>query len=83
MNAGTLSSNSPFPWLLANEPVASVIAGASHTSQVAANAAAGSWVLSVADLVEVDSILGDCGLSAAFRRSVVGPAWSPSTPCDT
>ena len=47
-----------FSWLLANEPVASVIAGASTPSQVAANAAAGSWVLSAADLVEVDSILG-------------------------
>lgn len=45
-----------FAWLLSHKPVASVIAGASKPEQVRANAAAGSWNLSSADLSEIDAI---------------------------
>lgn len=40
-------------WLLAQPAVASVIAGATRPEQVSANAAAGSWLLSPAELAEV------------------------------
>jgi aryl-alcohol dehydrogenase-like predicted oxidoreductase len=43
-------------WLLAQQPVASVIAGATSPAQVAANAAAGSWVPRAEDLSELDRI---------------------------
>lgn len=43
-------------WLLAQQPVASVIAGATRPEQVQANAAAGSWVPRTEDLVELDRI---------------------------
>lgn len=39
-----------FGWLLAHEPVASVIAGATTPDQVLANVAAGGWDLTAADL---------------------------------
>ena len=49
-----------FQWLLAQGPVASVIAGATSPEQVAANAAAGTadWSLRAADLAEIDRITG-------------------------
>jgi len=43
-------------WLLAQEPVASVIAGATSPAQVIANAAAGWWVPRAEDLSELDEI---------------------------
>ncbi|TIC82223.1 aldo/keto reductase [Nocardioides sp. GY 10113] len=43
-------------WLLAQEPVASVIAGATRPEQVAANAAASSWVATPEDLAELDEL---------------------------
>ncbi|KAA1427888.1 aldo/keto reductase [Nocardioides antri] len=43
-------------WLLAQRPVASVIAGATSPEQVAANAAAGGWVPGDEDLSELDRI---------------------------
>ncbi len=43
-------------WLLAQHPVASVIAGATSAEQVTANAAAGSWVPRAEDLAELDTI---------------------------
>ena len=46
-----------FSWLLAHEPVASVIAGATKPSQVRSNVEAASWQLSEADLAEVDDLL--------------------------
>jgi aryl-alcohol dehydrogenase-like predicted oxidoreductase len=42
-----------FAWLLAQKPVASVIAGATKPEQVAANVAAGSWILTGKDLDEL------------------------------
>lgn len=45
-----------FSWLLAHQSVASVIAGATTEEQVRANAAAGSWQLREAELLEVDRI---------------------------
>jgi aryl-alcohol dehydrogenase-like predicted oxidoreductase len=45
-----------FAWLLAHEPVASVIAGATRVEQVVANAAAAGWTLSAEELAEVDRI---------------------------
>lgn len=44
-------------WLLARPAVASVIAGATKPEQAHANAAAGGWALTAADLAEVDTIL--------------------------
>ncbi|MEV5000169.1 aldo/keto reductase [Nocardioides sp. LML1-1-1.1] len=43
-------------WLLAQEPVASVIAGATSVEQVAANAAADQWVPTAEDLAELDEL---------------------------
>lgn len=43
-------------WLLAQSPVASVIAGATSVEQVAANAAADQWVPTAEDLVELDGL---------------------------
>ena len=48
-----------FAWLLARPMVSSVIAGATKTEQVTANAKSADWHLSSDDLKEVDSILGD------------------------
>jgi aryl-alcohol dehydrogenase-like predicted oxidoreductase len=45
-----------FSWLLAHEPVASVIAGATRVEQVAANAAAAEWTLTAEEMAEVDRI---------------------------
>ena len=45
-----------FSWLLAQSPVASVIAGATKSEQVRANARAASWRLSEAELVEIDGL---------------------------
>lgn len=45
-----------FGWLLAQPPVASVIAGATRPEQIVANAAAGGWRLSADDLDEIDRI---------------------------
>ncbi len=45
-----------FSWLLAQPPVASVIAGATRPEQIAANAVAGGWHLSADDLAEIDRI---------------------------
>jgi aryl-alcohol dehydrogenase-like predicted oxidoreductase len=46
-----------FAWLLAREPVASVIAGATKPEQVAANAAAASWTLTPTDVSEIDAVI--------------------------
>jgi aryl-alcohol dehydrogenase-like predicted oxidoreductase len=43
-------------WLAAKRYVASVIAGATKVEQVSANAAAGEWTLSAAEVAEVDAI---------------------------
>ncbi|WP_418064405.1 aldo/keto reductase [Pimelobacter simplex] len=43
-------------WLLAQEPVTSVIAGATSPEQVAANAAADQWVPTADDLAELDAL---------------------------
>ncbi len=45
-----------FSWLLARSPVASVIAGATKPEQIEQNAVAGSWVLTEAELAEIDAI---------------------------
>ena len=50
-----------FSWLLAHEPVASVIAGATKPGQVRANAAAAGWKLSGDEMEEVDRILEGAG----------------------
>lgn len=48
-----------FSWLLSQQPVASVIAGATKPEQVVQNVAAGNWVLSPTELAEVDAITRD------------------------
>jgi aryl-alcohol dehydrogenase-like predicted oxidoreductase len=46
-----------FGWLLAQEPVAAVIAGATTPEQIRANAEAGTaWAPTAEDLVEIDRI---------------------------
>jgi aryl-alcohol dehydrogenase-like predicted oxidoreductase len=45
-----------FSWLLRNETVASVIAGATKAEQVRANAAAANWKISKGDLEEIDRV---------------------------
>jgi aryl-alcohol dehydrogenase-like predicted oxidoreductase len=44
-----------FSWLLAQSPVSSVIAGATKPEQILANVAAANWVLSTAELAEIDA----------------------------
>jgi aryl-alcohol dehydrogenase-like predicted oxidoreductase len=44
-------------WLAAQPVVSSIIAGATQTAQVTANARAADWVLSVADLDEIDRLV--------------------------
>jgi aryl-alcohol dehydrogenase-like predicted oxidoreductase len=45
-----------FAWLLATQPVASVIAGATRPEQVEQNVAAGSWQLGAAERAEIDRL---------------------------
>jgi aryl-alcohol dehydrogenase-like predicted oxidoreductase len=45
-----------FSWLLAQQPVASVIAGATKPQQLEQNAKAGGWKLSAEELAEVDRV---------------------------
>ena len=45
-----------FNWLLAQAPVASVIAGATKPEQVEENAGAGAWRMTGDDLAEIDAI---------------------------
>ena len=47
-----------FSWLLAQAPVASVIAGATKPEQLVANATAGTWRLTAEELAEIDGIAG-------------------------
>ena len=46
-----------FAWLLAHEPVASVIAGATKPSQIRQNAAAAAWTLTAGDIADVNRLL--------------------------
>jgi aryl-alcohol dehydrogenase-like predicted oxidoreductase len=48
-----------FSWLVAQDPVASVIAGATSPDQIRANATAADWKLTAKDLAEVDELLAD------------------------
>lgn len=45
-------------WLLARDPVSSVIAGATKPEQIAQNAEAGAYTLSTEDVAELDRITG-------------------------
>jgi aryl-alcohol dehydrogenase-like predicted oxidoreductase len=47
-----------FAWLLAKQPVASVIAGATKVEQVTANVATADWKLTPDEVAEVDGIVG-------------------------
>ena len=47
-----------FSWLLSRPPCSSVIAGATRPDQVHANAAAGGWALTEAELAKIDAITG-------------------------
>ncbi len=47
-----------FSWLLAQRPVASVIAGATRPAQLEQNIKAGSWVLGAEELAEIDRMAG-------------------------
>ena len=50
-----------FAWLLGQPAISSVIAGATSPEQVAANAKAGEWQPSAADLAEIDRITAPHG----------------------
>jgi len=54
-----------FSWLLAHQPVASVIAGASSAEQVRTNARAANLQLSANDLKEIDAALTTVGRATA------------------
>ena len=45
-----------FSWLLAQQPVASVIAGATKPEQLEQNVKAGAWRLTAEDLAEIDRV---------------------------
>jgi aryl-alcohol dehydrogenase-like predicted oxidoreductase len=45
-----------FSWLLAQDPVTSVIAGATRPEQLEQNVKAGTWALTAEDLAEIDKI---------------------------
>lgn len=47
-----------FSWLLAQSPVASVIAGATRPEQIEQNVKAGSWVLTPDELEEINQLTG-------------------------
>ena len=47
-----------FSWLLAQPPVASVIAGATKPEQLEQNVKAGGWRLSAEDLAEINGLIG-------------------------
>ena len=53
-----------FAYLLAHEPVASVIAGATKPEQIHGNVAAAGWQLSEDEVAEVDALLGTTGQGA-------------------
>ncbi|WP_235734931.1 aldo/keto reductase [Nocardioides alcanivorans] len=55
-----------FSWLLAQEPVASVIAGATRPEQIRQNAAAGGWVPTDGDLAALDEIFPPARRIALF-----------------
>ncbi|WP_200950130.1 aldo/keto reductase [Nocardioides sp. Root151] len=55
-----------FSWLLAQDPVASVIAGATTPEQVRQNARAGGWVPSLDDLAALDEIFTPAAKIAPF-----------------
>ena len=46
-----------FSWLLARPPVASVIAGATRPEQIKQNFRAGEWVLTAADLAQIEKLI--------------------------
>jgi len=48
-------------WLIAKPVIASVIAGATKTEQVSANAAAAEWELSASDVAEIEAIVEKAG----------------------
>jgi aryl-alcohol dehydrogenase-like predicted oxidoreductase len=48
-----------FSWLAAQDPVASVIAGATSPEQVRSNAQAADWKLTAEDLAEIDELFAD------------------------
>jgi aryl-alcohol dehydrogenase-like predicted oxidoreductase len=47
-----------FSWLLAQRPVASVIAGATRPEQLEQNVEAGTWMMTAEELCEIDRIAG-------------------------
>lgn len=57
-----------FSWLLANEVVSSVIAGASTPEQLAANVEAAGWRLGADDLAAVDAALAEAAAPSGSSR---------------
>jgi aryl-alcohol dehydrogenase-like predicted oxidoreductase len=47
-----------FSWLLAQQPVTSVIAGATRPEQLEQNVKAGNWVMTAEEITEIDAIAG-------------------------
>lgn len=65
-----------FAWLLAHPEVSTVIAGATSTEQVHANAAASEWMLSAADMSELETILSAVTDSDQPTAHMGSPAWA-------
>lgn len=63
---GVSEVNVAFSWLLAQEPVASVIAGATRPEQIQENAKAGLWKPSAQDLAALDLIFPPASPVALF-----------------
>ncbi|RKW71988.1 aldo/keto reductase [Galactobacter caseinivorans] len=63
---GLTEVNVAFSWLLAQEPVTSVIAGATKPEQIQENAKAGLWQPTAEDLAELDRIFPPANKVALF-----------------
>jgi len=63
---GVSEVNVAFSWLLAQDPVASVIAGATRPEQIVENAGAGAWVPGDEDLAELDELFPAAARIALF-----------------
>ena len=55
-HAGHTLLEAAIAWLIADERVTSVISGATKPEQVAANAAAATWVMSAAERAELSAL---------------------------
>lgn len=65
-----------FAWLLAHPEVSTVIAGATSTDQIHANAVASKWELSAIEMCELETILSSVTDSDKPTAHMGSPAWA-------